>query len=75
VAVGRKKGWMKFFLMGLGKDRIILGYLFLTKFDPSCDWKIGHLREGWVKIQTINPQAIIQQTGKLKERKGKAHLI
>ena len=58
VIVGRRRRWMKFYLTNLGKDRVILGYPFLTTFNPHLDWKMGKLRSGEIKIQTIRPREI-----------------
>ena len=30
-----------FYITSLGKDRLILGYPFLKKFNPQIDWKLG----------------------------------
>ena len=41
-----------FYITNLGKDRIILGYTFLEKFNPQIDWKTGELQHGQVIIQS-----------------------
>jgi hypothetical protein len=48
--------WMKFFLTNLGKDRFILGYLFLFVFNLDVDWQRAKLRGGVVGIETTGFQ-------------------
>src|SRR6267142_2805748 len=42
----------RFFLMSLGKDRMILGYPFLREFNPQIDWSEGKLQGGMVSLQS-----------------------
>ena len=41
-----------FYLTDLGKDRIILGYPFMSCFNPRVDWRRGTLSKGKVVIQS-----------------------
>src|ERR1700748_1687253 len=45
-----KEDLQDFYITNLGKDRIILGYPFLEKFNPKIDWSEGRLTEGPVVI-------------------------
>jgi hypothetical protein len=72
MTVEKKWKWMKFFLTGLEKGQIILGYLFLTKFDLSCDWKIGHLQERKVRIQTVKPHTMSECQGEQHTKRERA---
>src|ERR1700747_3040349 len=47
-----KEDLQDFYITNLGKDRIILGYPFLERFNPKIDWSEGRLTEGPVVIQT-----------------------
>jgi len=41
-----------FYLTSLGKDRIILGYPFMSCFNPRVNWRKGSLSKGKVVIQS-----------------------
>jgi len=41
-----------FYLTNLGKDRIILGYPFMSRFNPKVNWRKGSLSKGKVVIQS-----------------------
>jgi len=41
-----------FYLTNLGKDRIILGYPFMSRFNPRVNWRKGNLSKGKVTIQS-----------------------
>lgn len=47
---------MRFFLMGLGNDQFILGYLFLCEFNPQIDWENRQLAQGHVEIATLRKE-------------------
>src|ERR1700748_72282 len=51
IKYNRKEDLQDFYITNLGKDRIILGYPFLEKFNPKIDWAKGQLTEGPVVIQ------------------------
>ena len=53
VRLKGKNERIRFYLTNLGKDRFILGYLFLWEFNLQIDWKTGQLLEGDVKIETM----------------------
>ena len=42
----------KFYLANLGKDRIILEYPFMSRFNPRVNWRKGSLSKGKVVIQS-----------------------
>jgi hypothetical protein len=43
-----------FFIMNLGKDRVILGYPWLEYFNPQLNWKTGVLEtEQQVKLELV----------------------
>jgi hypothetical protein len=46
-----KEALLKFFLTALGRDRLILGYPFLSKFKPKVNWRKGTM-EGDLTIQS-----------------------
>ena len=73
---GRQK-LQRFYIAALGKESIILGYLFLYAFNPTINWQQGAL-PGDLHIQTprykyrfrdiFNLQKkAIKKTGRLKE--------
>ena len=41
-----------FYITNLGKDRLILGYPFLHRFNPDVNWREGSLSGGQVEIQS-----------------------
>jgi hypothetical protein len=51
VGLGKQDKLQRFFIMSLGKDRMILGYPFLQVFNSNIDWAEGTLREGKVMLQ------------------------
>jgi len=68
----------RFFLMSLGKDRMILGYPFLQEFNPQINWSEGKLQGGTVMLQSTKfcylrrlfrwAEGALKQTGQLPER-------
>ena len=44
---------MHFYLTSLGKDRFILGYLFLYAFNPRINWKKSEILGPPIEIETI----------------------
>jgi hypothetical protein len=73
-----KQKLQKFFLTALGRDRMILGYLFLQEFNPQIDWTEGRLEDRKVTLQSMrfkylrrvfdHARATLEETGKLPER-------
>jgi hypothetical protein len=47
-----KEDLQDFYITTLGKDRLILGFPFLQKFNPTVDWKRGRFKKGVVSIQS-----------------------
>ena len=42
--IGHKKFKEQFYVTGLGKQRIILGFPWLNKYNPIIDWKKGEIK-------------------------------
>jgi len=78
VLYNKEQKLQKFFLMSLGKDRMILGYPFLQEFNPQINWSEGKLQGGAVALQSMKFQYLrglfqqaegaLKQTGQLPER-------
>jgi hypothetical protein len=64
IKFGNKEQCIKFFVMNLGKDRMILGHPWLRKFNPVIDWKKG----------TINRKLDITTTA-AKRFTGQQHIL
>jgi len=65
-----KEDLQDFYIMDLGKDRLILGYPFLRMFNPQINWEKGKLKEGKLRIQS----ALYKHLDQLVERwQRKAH--
>ena len=43
IVQGERTKLQRFYIMLLGRDRIILGYPFLYEFNPSIDWRQGRI--------------------------------
>jgi len=52
VSHDREEDLQNFYLTDLGKDRIILKYPLMSRFNPRVDWKKGSLSKGKVVIQS-----------------------
>src|SRR5712672_3791947 len=59
-----KEDLQDFYIMDLGKDRLILGYPFLRMFNPQINWVKGKLKEGRLRIQS----ALYKHLDQLVER-------
>jgi hypothetical protein len=53
VLYNGKEALQDFFITDLGRDRIILGYPFLSTFNPRIDWTNGRLRDGTLELQSV----------------------
>jgi len=56
VIYDREEDLQNFYLIDLGKDRRILGYPFMSHFNPRANWKKGSLSKGKVVIQKRSVQ-------------------
>src|ERR1700756_2879346 len=61
-----KEDLQNFYLTDLGKDRLILGFPFLHKFNPQVDWRKGVLKEGMVTIQSAMLKHVNKITSQLQ---------
>ena len=52
VRQGKHIEKLGFYVANLGRDRLILGYPWFTKFNPSIDWKNNVLEGEEVEIDT-----------------------
>src|SRR6267142_3947284 len=50
---GDKEQWMRFFITDTGEDRFILGYPFLSTFNPQVDWSKGQILGPMTNVLTI----------------------
>src|SRR6267142_1334971 len=50
---GDKEQWMRFFITNTGEDRFILGYPFLSTFNPQVDWSKGQILGPMTNVLTI----------------------
>jgi hypothetical protein len=57
INLGSEQAKMKFYLISLGNDYMILGYPFLWYFDPTIDWRTAKLK-GQVIIEMLTQTAI-----------------
>ena len=53
VQKGQQKERIRFFVTNLGRDRLILGYPWLAKFNPQIDWPSASVKGPRVVISTI----------------------
>jgi hypothetical protein len=53
VAKGNKKVTQRFFISHLSGDRIILGFLWLEKFNPEIDWPTCKILGPAIKLSTL----------------------
>ena len=44
INIGKKKLLIKAYIVGLGKESLILGFSWLQKFNPVIDWKTGKIQ-------------------------------
>ena len=56
VQKGQQKERTRFYVTNLGKDRVILGYPWLAKFNPQIDWPSATVKGPKVTITTIAAQ-------------------
>jgi hypothetical protein len=56
VAFNDNKEILWFYVMDLGEDRAIFGFLWLLKFKPTIDWEEGSIKGGTVRIKTTNEE-------------------
>jgi hypothetical protein len=52
VTQGQKEEHLKFYVTNLGRDRIILGYLWLAAFNLEISWTEGRIKGPKVQIKT-----------------------
>jgi hypothetical protein len=50
VQMGTQRSTLQFFLSNLGENKVILGYLWFTAFQPRIDWKRGWIDHGQLPI-------------------------
>jgi hypothetical protein len=50
--IGDKESLQRFYITNLGRDRILLGYPWLSEFNPRIDWAKGEVDGGRVRIET-----------------------
>ena len=62
VRRGKHTKKLGFYVANLGRDRLILGYPWFTKFNPSFDWKNNILEGEEVEIDTAGYQTKIATT-------------
>jgi hypothetical protein len=76
VQCGSRTEEMKFLVMDLGEDEIILGYPWLAAFQPKIDWKEAVLDESMqplvIKTLGLNIDNKVQQVKKAWIRKAKS---
>jgi hypothetical protein len=60
IKFGDKEQRVEFFVMNLGKDRMILGHPWLYKFNPEINWKQGTIN-GKLEIATTAAKRLIGQ--------------
>jgi len=60
VRTGADTKLLRFLLTNLGKDKVILGYPWLTTFEPKIHWKDATLDKAFqpIIISSMNPQEI-----------------
>ena len=66
VKYNEKEDLQNFYLTDLGKDRLILGFPFLHKFNPQVNWRKGVLKEGTVTIQSAMLKHVNKITSQLQ---------
>jgi|SRR6266702_4385040 len=61
VCMGTKTKTLRFLIMNLGRDKVILGYPWLTAFEPIIHWRDATLDKTCqpVVISSINPETQI----------------
>src|SRR6267142_3425824 len=50
---GDEEQWMRFFITDTGKDGFVLGYPFLSTFNPQVDWSKGQILGPMINVLTI----------------------
>jgi hypothetical protein len=51
--VGDRDTLQRFYVTNLGHDRVLLGYPWLSEFNPRIDWTKGRVQEGDIRIETM----------------------
>jgi hypothetical protein len=71
--VGGKDALQRFYVTNLGHDRVLLGYPWLSTFNPRIDWTSGKVGEGeiriesqWKKHLSLRPQLVKHQSAMTK---------
>jgi hypothetical protein len=67
IQLGNKEQRVRFFVTNLGKDRMILGHLWLRTFNPQIDWTKGNL-QGKLEVSTTATKQQIGQAHTLLAR-------
>ena len=67
VSRGDKKDWQRFYVTGLGKDCLILGYPWFRAFNPDINWPNMQLKGPKVKAETLMIRTL-QQACQLREQ-------
>jgi hypothetical protein len=50
--IGKKESLQRFYIINLGQDCVLLGYPWLSEFNPQIDWTKGEVDGGKVHIET-----------------------
>src|SRR6267142_1513999 len=50
---GDEEQWMRFFIADTGKDHFVLGYPFLSAFNPQVDWSKGQISGPTTNVLTV----------------------
>jgi hypothetical protein len=53
VSLGDKQERVRFYITDLGSDRVIFGYPWFTKFNPTVDWQNKEILGPRVRIETL----------------------
>ena len=69
VQLGEKKELMLFYLTNLGEDRTILGFLWLTTFNPKINWNEGAMED--LPLHITSKAAASQKPKPATKRGGK----
>ena len=71
--VGGKDALQRFYVTNLGHDRVLLGYPWLSTFNPRIDWTSGKVGEGEIRIESqwkkhlnLRPQLVKHQLAMTK---------
>jgi hypothetical protein len=71
-SLGERKFKERFYVTGLGKQKIILGFPWLHKYNPNIDWKKGEVtfkpfRIDWRRLMEKGKQIRMEQQPKIEE--------